>query len=1044
MNLPCLLIRNLRHYWRANLGIMLGAAISGAVLIGALIVGDSVRYSLCRLSLDRLGRTEYALVAGEHFFRQDLADAIARSGVLCAPLIQARGVAVAGGGRARVNHATILGVDARFYEFGNRGSGFDRLADDEAIVNAAIAARLGLKVGDRLLLRVRKATPVSLDVPFVAKRGLEAAMTLRIRMILPLERFGDFSLAVSQVPPFNVFVPLSRLARLLGRPGQANVMIAAGRHGAGVERRRLEIAMRCAWRIEDVGLELRQSRSGDFIELTCGRIFISPDVEAAALDCGRDARAVFGYFVNSISFGSRSCPYSFVAGAGAPLVPADLRDNEIMISDWLARDLAVKVGDGIALDYYVIGPGQKLRTRRSTFRVRRVLPLTGNAMARGLIPDFPGLADVENCRDWDSSLPIDLSRIRKQDEEFWQRFGRTPKALVSVNAARAMWGNRFGGLTAVRYPLPGNDLKSLAAQLAARISPSSAGFVFDPIRARALAAGNNAVDFGMLFLGLSFFLIVSALMLVGLFFGFAVEARSMEISLLRAVGFTRRAVKALFLGEGLLLAVLGGLPGVVLGVAYNRAILFALGSVWRGATGTSHLHPRILAGTLLLGFAANIVVAGVCILIALRRMSGISIAGLHAEAVSGGILKPGRWWPSMLVEVLALVTAGILLLGFKAGSGGGVMVVFLVAGALLLTAGLAACNLQLLRYARGSGRALGSINALAISNCSRRRGQSMAVIATLAAGIFLVVGIGANRGRPAHDSRAAGTGGFALYGETAMPLALDLNLPRTRAELGLKTNAVFVQLKARDGDEASCLNLNRVTSPRILGVDPGELDSRKAFSFAGLTGESDRNAPWSVALDRVMDDGAIPAVADQEVITWALGRKLGDELLVTDEHGRRVRLRLVGGLKSSIFQGSVIVSARNFDAMFPGTGGTRIMLVDAPADRVGQVAEELSFALEDYGLDLEPARTRLERFNVVRNTYLTIFLILGGLGVALGTCGLGVVILRNINERKQELELLRALGFRQREIRYMLLVEHAWLISMGLACGIPAALVAVG
>jgi hypothetical protein len=51
----------------------------------------------------------------------------------------------------------------------------------------------------------------------------------------------------------------------------------------------------------------------------------------------------------------------------------------------------------------------------------------------------------------------------------------------------------------------------------------------------------------------------------------------------------------------------------------------------------------------------------------------------------------------------------------------------------------------------------------------------------------------------------------------------------------------------------------------------------------------------------------------------------------------------------------------------------------------------LSRALQDAGLELTPASQRLNEYNAVQNTYLATFQILGGLGLLLGSAGLGVV-----------------------------------------------------
>ena len=94
-------------------------------------------------------------------------------------------------------------------------------------------------------------------------------------------------------------------------------------------------------------------------------------------------------------------------------------------------------------------------------------------------------------------------------------------------------------------------------------------------------------------------------------------------------------------------------------------------------------------------------------------------------------------------------------------------------------------------------------------------------------------------------------------------------------------------------------------------------------------------------------------------------------------------------------------------------------------------------------MELTPTTQRLAAFNAVQNTYLSTFQILGGLGLLLGSVGLGVVVMRNVLERRSELALLLAVGFRRRALQWLVLSEHGALLLFGLAAGVIAALVAV-
>ena len=62
----------------------------------------------------------------------------------------------------------------------------------------------------------------------------------------------------------------------------------------------------------------------------------------------------------------------------------------------------------------------------------------GMAADPSLMPAFPGLADTENCRDWEPGIPIEVDRIRDIDEEYWDEHRGTPKAFVELGTGQGL------------------------------------------------------------------------------------------------------------------------------------------------------------------------------------------------------------------------------------------------------------------------------------------------------------------------------------------------------------------------------------------------------------------------------------------------------------------------------------------------------------------------------------------------------------------------------------------------------------------------------
>jgi hypothetical protein len=191
-------------------------------------------------------------------------------------------------------------------------------------------------------------------------------------------------------------------------------------------------------------------------------------------------------------------------------------------------------------------------------------------------------------------------------------------------------------------------------------------------------------------------------------------------------------------------------------------------------------------------------------------------------------------------------------------------------------------------------------------------------------------------------------------------------------------------------------------------------------------------AAFDPRLEQPPQDGAIPALADANSITYVLHKRIGDVLEVAPG----VRVRLIGALHDSLFQSEILISEANFKRVFPEFEGYRFFLLKtAPPD--------LEEQLTDYGFDVMSAQERIAAFHRVENTYLSTFQSLGALGLLLGTAGLAVVLLRNVLERRRELALLRAAGYNSRDLAILVFAENTFLLISGLAIGTVCAIVAI-
>lgn len=1036
MTLWQLALRGLRYHWRTQAGAFLGAVLATAILTGALAVGDSVRASLRQLAFSRIGKVELALYNPGRFFRTPLAQDLSKElNVSTAAIGLLRGAASTDTGDVRAGRVQVIGVTEDFWKLGTSAS-LSRFAEDTAVLNERLARFLGVQVGDEVLLRVDKPSLLSRDAPL--SKIEDATVTIRVPVgaIIDETSFGNFSLEANQIPPYNVFVSLTTLQKATGTEGRANTLLL----GPGADPGAATSALWKYWQLTDAGLKLKAVRNNSELELRTDRVFLEPSVVDAAQNAVPGVKRVLTYFVNALEVGKKSTPYSVVSA----IEGTDLKDDEAILNQWLADDLGAKVGDTLTLKFWLVGPLRKLEEHTSTFRVRRILPLSDPlANDPELMPDIPGLTDKKDCRQWEPGVPIDLNKIRDKDQAYWSTYRGTPKAFITLKAGQTIWNNRFGKLTALRYPNTG----SVEACVRQSLSPASLGLFFQPVRARALDASTASTNFGGLFIGFSLFLIVAALLLTSLLFAFGVEQRATEVGTLLALGLMPKQVRQLLLLEGGLLALLASIVGAALATLYTRGVIAGLSTVWKDAVVRSTLVYHAEPGTLIGGAVGSFLVALLVIfLVARKQAQAPALALLSGRGAPGVESWTPRRWRSPVAVVLALLALGSVAASGKAHGEEAAGMTFM-GGALLLIAGLLACRALLARWERQSGTATLTLDSLGLRNSVRRPSRSIGAIALFACGSFLVVAINAFRHDPneaAHE-RASGTGGFALYGEASLPVYVDLNSPEGRDKFALDEKDLagvsVVPLRLREGDEASCLNLNKIQTPRLVGIDPAALRDRKAFTFTQSLAAKGAN-PWSL-LDWSDGTEVIPVIGDMNTVTFSLQKQLGSTFDYVDDRGGKHTLKIVGVLANSVLQGSLIVAERRFITLFPNHSGYQVFLIDAPKASTATASKALTQGLEDVGFSLTPTPERLATFNAVENTYLSIFGVLGGLGLILGSVGLGVIVLRNVLERRGELALLRAVGLPRTSLQRLVFAEHAALLVLGLLVGVLSALLAV-
>lgn len=1156
--------KGLWHYRRINFVVMLAVAISTAVIGGSLIVGDSVRFSLQRMTQQRLGQITHVLHS-PRFFRQQLAEDIANddswqpvtteiaAGTLvdeavCAPAILLTGSierTTSDGSLRRAGAVTLLSVTETGWGLLEH-SGVKRPEDREIALGFRTAQELQVAEGDEVTVWAEIPASIPRDSLLGERSETTAEIVLKVSAVIPESAGASrFDLNPGQQLPYNAFLSLNTIQERLGleevqvsrrnpvaKVARVNTMLVgfpefpAKEPGQGPHRaervRLLEAAAdRLASEVGDLNSVVQKSLTPKDLELNLrvvadrGYLAAESDrmilddatagaVAAAAEDLGLATDKTIVYLSNEIWATDRADPderfsmYSIIAGldmqAEAPFGPLkltdgsaipELSDNDILLSAWLAEDLEVSTGDTVSATWHQVGSHGELPEIEKSFTVKGVFASDdAQTVDRNLTPTVEGVTDVEHFGDIRQPFEMDMKRLTERDDDYWKEYRATPKAFVSLETAEELWNSRYGRYTSVRIAgatgsssLSEAQLDSMGERLAfevpRRLQPAEVGMMFRPVRAEGLKAAVGANDFTQLFLGFSFFLILSAIILASLMFRLGIQQRISQMGVLSAIGWPENRVRRLFVTEGLLVCLAGACLGAVAAVYFAKLMIYGLTTWWVGAVGTQFLLLDIHPPKLVIAAAISLVLAGVVIIMALRSFRSIGVrdqlAGNAEAADNGTNVKRGLGGKFVTLcgfssVIAALVVPFIVILNLvpDGEAFGGLtwqMVCFFVAGFSCLVAGLFILRAMLRRRAVAEtvDGVESSLRGLALANAARNPTRSLLTTALIAFATFVIVAVGAGRRNPLSETPDvnSGNGGYSLVAESAQPILFDLNTEEGRSQLNFGDEQIAKLHDAnvfpfgmKPGANASCVNLYQTRIPTMLGATP-EFIERGGFRFADTPGEN----PWELLkeeLPAAAVDGikstvpTIPVLGDMNTLMYSLKKGKGSTILYPTDDAPEFALKVVGMLDGSVFQGVLLMTDDNLKRLDPEVAGSRYFLIETTsADEMSNVSTALESSLNDFGFDAEPVSERLAGFLAVQNTYLSTFQMLGGLGLLVGTFGLAAVMMRNVVERRREIALMRALGFTKSRVSRLILSENSVLLLWGILLGSGSALLAM-
>jgi putative ABC transport system permease protein len=603
MNVRYLIVRNIFFYKSFYRLIAIAVIVAVAVISGSLVVGDSVRNTLVKRVEERLGKTETIIFSRYSY----LDDSILETLKLNTNDADLHGFLLMNG---------FVSLSGKLIPVMVWGAGNLEINKGQTKINTALYNEIKSSPTKHMVLRLPSAGMVPLGSMFVTDT-YTTSLRLGLESIVAVEQGGNINLKNEQIIPFNIFVNREELAEAMDVPGKINVILSKQIISKG--------DFASIWNYACSGLRIlschsvldaesseknRELRVKSAKTIVSDRIFIQHKVVETLCKQDSTSNRIYSYLANSINSqrgrkyyaptnrkNDNCIPYSFITAVdfyeGQPVNP-----DEIILSDYTARRLNVRLNDTVSISYFVSRQFKTLTEDSLFFKVIKIVPLKDLQANKTLVAEFPGLSNVERCTDWNSDLPINMNLITDEDEAYWARYKNTPKAIVPYSTMAPRWENAFGSATALHI-VDTNRLNDLTHEMfdTQLIYPREVG----------MTAAKSGVDFSSLFLSLGFFIIISAGMLMMVPLSEMLFRRRDELNILKATGFSNKRILRLLWRESAPVVCISAIAGVIAGLAYTYLVLFLLGNVWKGATHTEgfSVYPNLI--TIAAGMLSGIV-----------------------------------------------------------------------------------------------------------------------------------------------------------------------------------------------------------------------------------------------------------------------------------------------------------------------------------------------------------------------------------------------------------------------------------------------------
>jgi len=603
-----------------------------------------------------------------------------------------------------------------------------------------------------------------------------------------------------------------------------------------------------------------------------------------------------------------------------------------------------------------------------------------------------------------------------------------------------------------------------------------------------------------IFMVMSSFAIIAGVALIINIFVMLAEERKPEMGISRAIGMQRGHLTQSFMFEGTVYAVIASVVGAFVGliIAWVMVLLFAQMFAGAGMSLTFRFEWDSLGvaacGGLLITLLTVVVaswrvsklnivrairdipepvlaksekryfftgIAGVAsgLLLTLMGDASEQMALLYSGPclmTLGGALVAVRYFNPRLPFTLAgafmifwtLDPLNWDLIGRIFGSAEGNIEMFIVTGVLLVTGGVLIIMFNsdlmlegMMRMVRRN-RSLLPVFKVAVSypmNKKFRTALSLFIFALIMFTVIVVMMIASFQRESVTTMTQQYSGGYDIIGYTIRDLDdANLSLGVDALEQRLETDVVS-RADIAVTAPVTLVSGNATRRTMLIGY-PEEMLAEGRFSLAARSDDYDSDQAAWTALSENSSLAILDGTALQSMFATSYGTfyvDVGDEVAASTQDGSTHQMKVIG-IMDQLFVGGMFVSASAADEIAPVLDRTLFYIelahgLDLTAD---DASKEIERTFVEYGMITIVVKDLVEEFMSMSSSMMQLMEVFLGIGLIVGITGLGIITIRNIAERRQEIGVMRAIGYQRNMVLSTFMIETSFVSLLGIFLGL--------